>query len=219
MNYDAFLSFSTNPDYKLSQKIESFLETFHQLKTPRGIQLNKLEICRDGSDFSLHNYSNSNNKNEVIKRMIETYLTKSKYLVVLCSSKTPTSEYVKFETEWFLKNKGSENILLAISEGDDPIQNSKEIFPEIVIQNQLHLRPFYDFRGYKKKQVKHWQKIRDFEEELTNLAAHLHGDSSGQLMPLWHREKLRKLRNQHLVVSIVASFFYHYSGYRNLAVL
>ena len=33
--YDLFVSYSTDPDYKLVHKLESFLESFHQLKTPK----------------------------------------------------------------------------------------------------------------------------------------------------------------------------------------
>ncbi len=152
--YNAFLSFSTNPDYRLSQKVESFLETFHRLRTPTEIQLEKLEICRDGSDFQMHGTSNRTNNEDNIYLMLEDYLKLSEFLIVLCSSKTPYSAYVKYEIEWFIRHKGQENILLAVTEGRNPSLRPELIFPDVIIQHQLHKKPFYDLRGFKKKEVK-----------------------------------------------------------------
>ena len=32
--FELFISYATNPDYSLARKLESFLETFHNLPTP-----------------------------------------------------------------------------------------------------------------------------------------------------------------------------------------
>ena len=52
--FDLFLSYSTAPDYELGRKAESFLESFHNLIVDDRYTLKPLQICRDGSDFELH---------------------------------------------------------------------------------------------------------------------------------------------------------------------
>src|SRR5689334_13203548 len=105
--FRAVISYSTDPDYHLSQRVESFIETFHRLKTPPGITLKAVQVCRDGSDFSIQRALKeaSGSTEGVVESLIETYLAESEYLVVLCSSQTPQSRYVGFEIDWFLKNK------------------------------------------------------------------------------------------------------------------
>ena len=50
--FDAFLSYSTEPDYKFARNLESFLEQFHTLPTLKDVELRQLRICRDGRDFN-----------------------------------------------------------------------------------------------------------------------------------------------------------------------
>ena len=44
--YDAFLSYSTDPDYQLVREIEEFLETFHLIKTEPGVMLRPLQFMQ-----------------------------------------------------------------------------------------------------------------------------------------------------------------------------
>ncbi len=200
--FKAFISYSTDPDYKLSQRVESFIETFHKLKTPPGITLKPVQVCRDGSDFSIQNAKRdaTGSPDGVVERLIETYLAQSEYLVVLCSTHTPRSRFVEFEINWFLKHRDWDHILLAVTEGDNPAANPVEVFPAAVIENGLHTKPFYDLRGFRTREAAHWTKVRDSEEECANLAAFLHdGGTSGRLLPIWQREAVRKARRQRLV--------------------
>ncbi len=212
--FRAFISYSTDPDYHLSQRVESFIETFHRLKTPPGITLKAVQVCRDGSDFSIQRALKeaSGSTKGVVESLIESYLAESEYLVVLCSSQTPRSRYVGFEIDWFLKNKGWERVLLAVTEGKDPATNPEEVFPQAVIEAGLHRKPFYDFRGFKGHAAKGWIKVRDSEEELANLAAFLHEGTSGRLMPIWQREAVRKARKQRMVFAGAAVAFAAIAG-------
>lgn len=204
--YDLFISYSTKPDYALSRKVESFLESFHRLKTPEGIKLKPLSVCRDGSDFSLHSISKdkpeSSQQNAQIQTVLADYLQQSRYLLVLCSRNSAISEYVRFEIEWFIQNKGLGAVLLGVTEGENVREQATEIFSPALIQHKLHSKIFYDFRGFK-NESKHWQKVRDYEEELTNLAAHLNGQTSGKILPLWQREEAKK-RKKRLFITGVA---------------
>jgi hypothetical protein len=209
--YDLFISYSTDPDYKTSRKVESFLESFHKLKTPQGISLKKLSVCRDGSDFSLTSLKNKllsdPEGNEHIKSILSNYLQQSKYLLVLCSANATFSPYVSFEIDWFIKNKGPEYILLSPTEGNNIKDEGISIFPEIILQNNIHKRPFYDLRGLS-RQSKSWQKVRDYQEELTNLAAHLNNQTSGTIQPLWRREELIKLKRQRYMWTFTAAILF-----------
>ena len=212
--FRAFISYSTDPDYRLSQRVESFIETFHRLRTPPGITLKAVQVCRDGSDFSIQRALKeaSSSTEGGIENLIESYLAESEYLVVLCSSQTPRSRYVGFEIDWFLKNKGWECVLLAVTEGKDPATNPGEVFPQAVIEAGLHRKPFYDFRGFKGRAARDWIKVRDSEEELANLAALLHEGTSGRLMPIWQREAVRKARKQRMVFAGAAIVFAAIAG-------
>lgn len=219
--YDLFISYSTDPDYRLSRKIESFLESFHKINTQNEVELKELQICRDGSDFQMHRLvsnaekHNQKDKESFIQDIIVGYLKSSDYLLVLCSENSAKSPHVNFEVEWFLKNKGKEHILLAISE--DKQDNGNKIFSKHIVDSKIHLLPFYDFRGFK-KESRSWKKVRDFNEELINLAAHLNGDSSGNILPVWKRDELKSLRKRQfylvgvsiilLVMLIVSVFFW-----------
>lgn len=198
-SFQAFISYSTDPDYKLSQRVESFVETFHKMKLPPGVTIAPVQVCRDGSDFSIQRTRQRSTSATVIEDLIESYLAESEYLVVLCSSRTPQSRYVDFEVQWFLRNRGPDSILLAVTEGVDPSAIPQAVFPKTLIDVGLHRKPFYDLRGFKGRSAETWTKVRDAEEELANLAAFLHGDTSGRLLPIWQREAIRKARRQRLI--------------------
>ena len=98
--FDAFVSYSTDPDYILVRDIERFLESFHKLSTPEKIKLKKLEICRDGSDFQLSRKRESIPlvpASNPINNLIEEQLAKSRYLLIFCSRNASKSIWVDQE--------------------------------------------------------------------------------------------------------------------------
>lgn len=197
--YDLFISYSNDPDYQLSRKIEAFLESFHKLKTPDDVKLKTLAICRDGSDFSLHAVKKQaalkSNSEDYVEDVLVEYLRQSQYLLVLCSKKAALSKYVQVEIEWFLKNKGPDSIILGLTEGNNVKEEEHELFSASIIQYKLHQKIFYDLRGFK-KEAKQWLKVRDAQEELTNIAAFLNNETSGRILPLWRRDERKKLKRQ-----------------------
>jgi hypothetical protein len=203
--FKAFISYSTDPDYKISQRVESFVETFHRMKLPPGIKLSPVQVCRDGSDFSVQRTLKNSTSPTVVEDLIASYLAESEYLVLLCSTRTPASRFVDFEIRWFLEQRGPEFILLAVTEGNDPSAAPETVFPQAVLDAGLHLKPFYDLRRFHGRAAAGWRKVRDAEEELANLAAFLHGDTSGRLWPLWQREAIAKVRRQRLIFAVAAA--------------
>ena len=132
-SFDVFISYATNPDYSLARKLESFLETFNNLPTPENLSLTPLRICVDGSDF--HTGTGSGAGSEV-KSTIESYLAKSKELLVLCSRNARKSTWVDQEIRWFLANRGPNSIRVALTEGED-LSKLDEVFPQAILETGL----------------------------------------------------------------------------------
>ena len=212
--YDLFVSYSSVVDYILSRNVESFLESFHNLISNKQFPLKPLQVCRDGSDFELHKIiteANSKiNREEFIKLALIEYLKQCDKLIILCSSGSTKSKYVDFEIKWFLENRSREKIFLAITDGEDIKAATNELFPEVIVSNNLPIEFAFDFRGFK-KESKNWIAVKDFDDEIVNLASQLNGVSRGELIPIWLsenqkklKEERRKLIKQRLVLAIAA---------------
>ena len=205
--YDLFVSYATEPDARLTRKLEHFLEAFHHLETPKELTLRQLNICRDGSDFSLASLrSSSVPDQDAVTVLIREYLQQSRQLLVICSGAARDSDWVDVEIRWFLENRGADNIFLAISEGTDPGSDPRELFSATVIEAGLHRKPWYDFRNFKNRKARDWVKVKPFDDEMVRLAADLNGMSAGEIQPVWFREQLRSKRRQMMAVGIAAFF-------------
>ena len=206
--YAAFLSYSTNPDYRLVRETEAFLEQFHTM-LPRELRnsVSPLKVCMDGSDFSRTRspYKVEPRSESPITTTIRQNLNKSQFLVVFCSSGGARSPWVNEEVAWFVRINGPARVLLVVSEGDDPLQNPEEVFPGAVLLNDIHKQPWYDFRAatQSKQSWQDWlfarnvgeiqnSKLRNFEDARVQLACHLNGSSAGDLLPLWRREQRQR---------------------------
>lgn len=187
--YDAFVSYATDPDYRLVRELEVFLETFHETPTPSGIALRALHICVDGSDFTLPKTAAAGEPGEELPRIIESYLASSRYLLVVASRGARQSSWVRQEVEWFLSNRPKDRILLAVSQGYDPGATPDEVFPEPLVAAGLHRKLWYDLRGANPQQAQHWLKVRDLDDNRVRLAADLQGVRAGDVLPSWYRAK------------------------------
>ncbi len=222
-DYKAFVSYSTDPDYRLVRSTESFLESFHKLPTPSDICLQKLEICVDGSDFTLQSVKRREADGSTgpgpVARAIDEKLAQSEKLLVFCSRNLADSKWVSHEIKWFLENRPEGSILLVVTEGKDPVENPSEVFSPQIMEAGLHTKPWYDFRGASKKrwydfrgairrrrESANWEKVRDPDDARTQLAAHLNGTDSGRLQPVWHREQKRRQRRQFWFSVVIAVF-------------
>ncbi|MCH8823501.1 MAG: TIR domain-containing protein [Planctomycetes bacterium] len=203
--FDLFISYSTDPDYRLVRGLESFLESFHRLPTPDDMRLPRLRVCVDGSDFSLTRGSGAGRgPRQMIPAEVEEYLARSTRLLVMCCPKGRTSRWVNDEVEWFLRNRGPDAILVAVSDGRNPTTAPEDVFPPAVLNAELHRRIWYDLRGLRGTHGKTWVKVRDADDERTRLAADLSGVSAGVVQPLWYRDRRRRARRQAAIASVVA---------------
>lgn len=201
--FDAFASYSTEPDYRLVQKTEAFLEGFHSTSSGRKLKLRELKICVDGNDFSLAEERPRGENASAIDALLHENLAKSRYLLVFCSRRSMTSEWVDKEIVWWLERREPHTILLAITEGVDVSSRPQDFFSERIYQAGLHLRPWYDFRGFRGREVRSWAKVRDAEGERVQLTAHLYGDTAGRIYPNWQRARDR-LRRIYRCLSVAA---------------
>ena len=80
------------------------------------------------------------------------------------------------------------------------------MFPSAILEAHLHKRQYYDLRGFHTRSSRQWRKIRDFDEELARLAAHLNNDTVGRLLPLWKQEREQGTRRKRrwMLLSVVS---------------
>ncbi|HEX8457045.1 MAG TPA: TIR domain-containing protein [Pyrinomonadaceae bacterium] len=207
--YDAFISYSTRTDYNRARKVEAFLEAFHRTPTPAGATLRALQVCRDGSDFKLPTRKGNIplEQNEPVWNVIRSELSRSRYLIVLCSPGAVESAWMSKEIAWVIEHRGAEWLLPVVTEATDPGAKPEECFPAKMIEEGIHRdRIFYDLRGLDK--ATDALKVRDYEDELVRLASNMldwDSDKYGPLAAIWQREQLRRRRRQATLAIVVAA--------------
>lgn len=133
MKYDAFISYRHAPtDIAVSEQIHKRLEN---IRVPRSIRKSsgkkKIErVFRDQEELTV---------SSSLSEEILTALDESEYLIVICSPRTPESEWVENEVSYFIKTHGRERILPVIIEGEP-----KDSFPRPLLFEE---RREMDVRG------------------------------------------------------------------------
>jgi hypothetical protein len=201
--YKVFLSYASSPDYYLARDTEVYLESFNHLRAVKNLGLPKIEVCRDGSDFKLP--SSRSDRGSEVDRILDSYLQQSEYLVVLCSRGAVHSTYVNYEIDWFVTHGREDKILLLVTEGNQPLVQPEEVFPAKIIKAGLHQRLWYDLRGKRRLRNRSSRKVRDFDEELVKLAAHLYGESASNIYPVWQRRQEQRSKWLRLAVAAVVA--------------
>ena len=190
----------------LVRELEIFLETFHHdTPTPSGIEMRPLSICVDGSDFTLPKDFPSEDPGAELPAIVEAYLAASRYLLVVSSRGARASVWVRKEVEWFLAHRLPGQVLLAVSQGDDPAEAPDEVFPEPIVNAGLHRRLWYDLRGYRRQEGQQWRKVRDFDDNRVRLAAGLQGVHVRDVQPSWFRAKQKAKQEERARRRVAAS--------------
>ena len=209
--YDAFISYRhVEPDQSIAKQIHQMIETF---KPPKEFYKNgkkpTFRVFRDREELAARDLSAS----------IKEALATSRYLIVICSKRTPLSEWCQKEVKIFKSLYGDERIIPVLIEGEPD-----ETFPQALkeIKNKddesLHdilaadIRPDEvlkkDFGGYEQLQNNNKQKLKDLTKQSLNILktekyrimATILGCSFGDLK---QRDKERKNR---LILSISSLF-------------
>jgi hypothetical protein len=218
--YEIFVSYTRDPDYKFARSLTAFLESFHKIPVPvvrgdeRGPQLSPIKVCLDGVTFSLPPAGLQADAGEgsvtfapsdrSVNPVVESYLAKSRELLVLCSSRTIKSPWVNHEIEWWLAHRDAGSIRLAVTEADYPWSDPASFFPSVIVQHGLHEEICYDLRGFYEKRAREWSKVSDFDSQRVRLAADLNGESAGDVLPLWFREQRHRQRRRFITVTTSA---------------
>ena len=207
--YDAFISYRhVEPDQSIAKQIHQMIETF---KPPKEFYKNgkklTFRVFRDREELAARDLSAS----------IKEALATSRYLIVLCSKRTPLSEWCQKEVEIFKSLHGDERIIPVLIEGEpdeafsQPLKELKnkdneslqdilaaDIRPDEVLKK--------DFVGYEQLQNNNRQKLKELTKQSLNILktekyrimATILGCSFGDLK---QRDKERKNR---LILSILS---------------
>lgn len=118
--YDAFISYS-HKDIRAAQRIHKILKTYrvpHSLVKQKGLPKRLGEVCLDTENFPAGGLSD----------ILKEKLKQSRFLIVVCSTRTPKSKWVPEEIRFFSEELGRrDKILPVIIEG-----TYKTSFPEVL---------------------------------------------------------------------------------------
>lgn len=200
MKYDAFISYRhAELDLHIAKKLHKGLETY---KVPRAaIQKSGKKsirrVFRDQEELPIGSDLGDN---------IETALTESEYLIVVCSPRTPESAWVRKEIETFIKLHDREHVLAVLIEGE-PDQS----FPaELLTDDEGNpVEPLAaDVRGESRHEIN-----RKLKTEIVRLAAPLLGCSYDDLRQRHRERKMKRAAAALAAVTVAAILFGIYSAY------
>ena len=207
--YDAFISYRhVEPDQSIAKQLHQMIETF---KPPKEFYKNgkkpTFRVFRDREELAARDLSVS----------IKEALATSRYLIVLCSKRTPLSEWCQKEVEIFKILHGDERIIPVLIEGE-PHEAFSQPLKELKNKDNKSLQDILaadiradevlkkDFAGYEQLQSNNSQKLKELTKQSLNILktekyrimATILGCSFGDLK---QRDKERKNR---LILSITS---------------
>lgn len=200
MKYDAFISYRhAELDLHIAKKLHKGLETY---KVPRAAaqksgKKNIRRVFRDQEELPIGSDLGDN---------IETALTESEFLIVVCSPRTPESYWVRKEIETFIKLHDREHVLAVLIEGE-PDQS----FPaELLTDDEGNpVEPLAaDVRGGSRRGIN-----RKLKTEIVRLAAPLLGCSYDDLRQRHRERKMKRAAAVLAAVTVAAILFGIYSAY------
>ena len=211
--YDAFISYRhVEPDQSIAKQVHQMIETF---KAPKEFYQNGkrpvFRVFRDREELAARDLSAS----------IEEALETSRYLIVICSKRTPLSEWCQREIETFKSLHRSERIIPVLIEGEPgeafpmPLKELKgeESVSEILAAD---IRPDEtlnaDFEGYEALQNNNKAKLKELTKksldilkiEKYRVMATILGCSFGDLK---QRDKERKNKRIMTVSTVAGAVF------------
>jgi hypothetical protein len=175
MLYNAFMSYSHAADGKLAPALQSAL---HRFAKP-WYQLRALRVFRDKTSLSA---------NPALWPSIEQALSESEFFLLLASPAAAHSQWVQQESDWWLKNRSSEKMLILLTDGDLSWDKSTNDFDwqcttalPANLSGVFKYEPLYvDFRWVKTEDnlsLRHSQ----FRAAMLDIAAALHGRAKDEL--------------------------------------
>jgi len=169
--FRAFATYATNPDGKLVQTVEAFLETLDENPLVREDMRQAIALCVDGSDFRLPKAQAGDE--EPIRQLVAEYLSKSDYLIAFVGPASRLHPWIRWEIQWWLTHRDAETLLVALTGGEDVEADPATLFPREIVEAQAHRRIWFDLRGFHRQALRSARSMRPFERELVRMAAYL----------------------------------------------
>jgi tetratricopeptide (TPR) repeat protein len=187
--YDAFISYSHAKDRPIAAALQSVIQT---LGKPWW-KLRASHVFRDDTSLSAAPGLGS---------ALESALSASRYLILLASPQSAASKWVEHEIETWLNTKGSETLLIALTEGDLTWDDQSGDFnwgPETplpqVIRGRLSREPLWvDLRPYQAGGDRIRRSNQSFLAASAALAAPIRGVAREDLLSEEVAQQRRNLR-------------------------
>ena len=203
--YNAFISYKHAPlDIKIAEHVQKQLEHFHVPHNLKGkIQHEKItRIFRDKDELPI-----TSDLTETLTNALE----KSEYLIVICSTNTKESMWVKREIQTFLKTHTKDKIFTVLCDGEP-----QDVIPEELTTGEKEIIDSNGFPHLINVPVEplscdyRLPKARADREELPRLAAGLLGCSYDELQ---RRRRQYRLRRAGAIVAAAFAGVLAFGGY------
>ncbi|WP_170291778.1 TIR domain-containing protein [Heliobacterium mobile] len=165
--YDAFISYRhTQPDKRIAEQLHTALETYKvpRILVEKGVPRRLERVFRDRDELPT-----TNNLSDSIREALH----QSRFLIVICSPRTPQSDWIAREIQIFMELGREKQILALLIEGEPA-----ESFPKQLCNIE---RTFIDDNG----------AVNRTSVEIEPLAADIRATSFRKSMALLKTEKLR----------------------------
>ncbi len=189
MKYDAFISYSHAADGRLAPALQKGL---HHFAKP-WYRMRALHVFRDETSLSA---------TPELWPTIEAALANSRYFILLAAPEAAASLWVRREIEWWLGNRGTAEMLIALTDGSIVWNRGRGDFdwhqttglPDM-LRSRFSDEPLYVDLRWARSADDISLRNQKFAEAVSNLAAPLHGKSKDELIG----EDVRQHRRTRLV--------------------
>ncbi|MBN1624414.1 MAG: TIR domain-containing protein, partial [Clostridia bacterium] len=202
--YDAFISYRhTSPDILIAERLHKLLETY---KTPhhlvkQGFRRSLPRVFRDREELPTSSDLNSD---------IDLALQQSRFLIVICSPRTPQSKWVRSEIIRFRELHGNDRILAILIEGEPDQSFPRELLGTGSIFNendgtQAEINKVTEPLAADIRAIDERSSLKKLKTEKLRILAPVIGCRYDDLRQR-HRE--RRIKQWILLSSVLAAFFF-----------
>ncbi|MDF3141248.1 MULTISPECIES: toll/interleukin-1 receptor domain-containing protein [unclassified Streptomyces] len=172
MERDAFISYSHKKDVPLAQALEDGLKDI--LRTP-WLRRSRVKVFRDTTSLSA---------NHDLDGSIKAALAECRYFIYLASPEAARSRWVREEIRCWRRNHGTEQFLIALSDGSlgwDPAVGDFDWADETIalppeLRGAFPTQPLWvDLRKFRSGEKRSMKPGEEFRDRVATLAAPLHG--------------------------------------------
>jgi len=200
MKYNAFISYRhAELDIEIAKKLHKGLETF---KIPRSVQkkygIRRIaRVFRDQEELPIGSDLTDN---------ISVAIEDSQFLIVVCSPRTPGSEWVLKEIDTFIEKHDRQHVLAILIEGEP----SESFPPQLLVDEEGNpVEPLAaDVRGETAK-----ERSKKLKTEIMRLCAPLIGCTYDELRQRHRERKIRRIAYISMAIAALAIAFGAYATY------